>query len=124
MDPISDQLIIDAIKKRLLREVESGSFGGVVNNVYGNSMGAAAPSAGAATSGSPADIVSGMDPGDFDYYVDISRQDLEPGDVDPLTGQPVTRKGWAKSVHRHRKPKGSGGGRGPDDDDDRKKKSR
>lgn len=104
-EDLSDAGLLKAVRRRLLgelaakREREANSQK-IVNNVYG--------------SGGPQHMGGGLaekmhgtgevDPGLYDYFVDIDRQDKE---LNPETGKPA---GWKKSVHRYRTPKGDGGG--------------
>ena len=46
-------------------------------------------------------ISQGMSPEDLDYWVDITRRDLD--ELNPNTGKPA---GWNKKVHRYTEPKG------------------
>ena len=110
MDPqqeISDQALIQAMRKRILDEIARRSDAEkIVNNVYGGSIGGSGVM----------DRLGGADqasPDDNSYFVDILRQNYEPGDeaemVDPNTGMPVKKPlphgGWAKRVHRFSAPK-------------------
>jgi hypothetical protein len=106
---ISDIDLIRAIRKRMLDEIGSrGDAERIVNNIYGGSLpsgGGVMDQLGGAASSSPEE--------DRDYFVDIMRQNFEPGDeaefLDPQTGQPVKRPmergGWQKRVHRFSAPK-------------------
>lgn len=100
-DPsLNDQALIAAIRKRLLREIDS-SGGGAANSVINNY----APAGGSATSGTghmgdDSSTTSGLmeklmgNPGDYDYNVDIEREN--------------TPTGWTKKVHRYRQEKKKG----------------
>lgn len=122
MDPmeqeISDQALIQEIRKRLLDEIRGGKRGGdaerIVNNIYGGGVaGSGSPMQGG---GGVMDRMGGpgeMSPEDHDYFVDILRQDIGEGGqadfVDPTTGQPTSQAmpqgGWRKRVHRFSVPK-------------------
>lgn len=100
---ISDEQIVAAIRRRLLDEVSQRSGGqSITNNVYGGSVGGQ-PSSGQGGGildrfggGQGGSGVSG--PEDKDYFVDILREELQPGDV--VDGQEIKRPGWRKKVHR------------------------
>lgn len=106
---ITEQALLQAIKRRILEEIKDRQRAAapIVNNVYGNHQGAGG-GAGGLTGSLGYGGEQGGNPDDFDYMVDISRQDMQPGDIDPTTGQPFTREGWIKRVHRHRKKKVTG----------------
>ncbi len=85
MDEINDEMLIQAMRKRLLDQIaaQGGGSQSVVNNVYGGGISEAQGAGG------------GPDPSDRDYFVDIMREDLP--EINAATGKP---KGWKKSVHR------------------------
>lgn len=94
--PLDDQLLVQAMRKRILDEINKREQqAAIVNNVYG---GGGQPS----QMHGVADQMTGMSEGEdpYDYFVDITRKDLP--DINPATGKPL---GWEKSVHRHRKKK-------------------
>jgi hypothetical protein len=80
----------------------------IVNNVYGGQQ---IPDGGGIQAGMHGS--EGADPGDRSYFVDILRQDYEPGDTaqfyDPESGGPsdveLQHGGWGKRVHRFSVPK-------------------
>jgi hypothetical protein len=90
--PITDDVLLDAIRKRYLREIEKENQASSINNIINNSP-ASAPGMAAA--------MGGVTPDDSDYYVDILREDLP--DINPATGKPA---GWNKSVHRYKRKPG------------------
>jgi hypothetical protein len=108
---VTDQALIAAIRKRMLEDIEKRKeAASIVNNVYGSGA-AGAP-------GGVMDRLSGgaegdMSPEEQSYFVDILRQNYDPGDeaemIDPETGEPIKRPlprgGWAKRVHRFSAPK-------------------
>lgn len=95
-DPLSDQALVRAARKRLLAEIErKEAQSAIVNNVYG-SGGGVSERLGINDLAPPA--AGEDDP--YGYYVDIIRRDL--ADKDPDTGKPV---GWEKKVHRYAKKK-------------------
>lgn len=95
---ITDAILVQAMRKRLLEEISSGrspvEAARIVNNIYGGSPSGqnGVVEAMAAQGGLP----GSEDP--FDYFVDINREDV----IDPQTGE---KKGWSKKVHRYRAPK-------------------
>ena len=101
MDDVNDQMLIAAMRRKIMREIEREQGGAtpIVNNVYGGHLGGIAGQ-------QPA---QGADMGDdYDYLVDIARENVEPGDIDPSDpeGQrKFQRDGWFKRVHRYRVPK-------------------
>jgi hypothetical protein len=100
-----DDVLLAAIRKRLLREIErenearqAGGGGGggggassIVNNVYGGSLGGGV----AGQLGNAQE----MTPEERDYFVDIARQNVPEGDEEMPHG------GWRKSVHRYTQDK-------------------
>lgn len=107
-DPITDERLIQAIRKRLLDEIAEQSGGGAVinNNVYGGTQ---IPSGGVQGMMQDAD----MSPEDRSYFVDILKREYEPGDTtqfyDPNVGDvtdvPLQHGGWGKQVHRFSVPR-------------------
>ena len=104
---ISDMDLVAAIRRRMLEDIQAKKDAEkIVNNIYGGPVGGGVMD----QLGGPA---SPSPEGDRDYFVDILRQDYEPGDeamvIDPETGQPVPKKldrgGWQKRVHRFSSPK-------------------
>lgn len=95
MDPeITDAMLIAAARKRLLDEIGQGRGGGAItNNVYGG--GIPSGDGGGMLGGSGPSAIA---PEDRDYFVDILREELQPGDL--VDGEPMTRPGWRKKVHR------------------------
>jgi hypothetical protein len=94
----SDALLLAAIREKILNEIKSQSGrSSVVNNVYGGAI----PHAGSGVSEQMG--ASEIDPGDFDYMVDIERNPV----IDPNTGTAV-EGAWKKKVHRYRQPKQPG----------------
>jgi hypothetical protein len=100
---VNDDVLLAAIRKRLLREIEderrASDAAQIVNNVYGGPMEARGG------------IHEELAPDDMEYYVDITRKDLP--ETNPETGKPV---GWEKKVRRWRQKAG-------DDPTDPQKKS-
>lgn len=90
-----------AIRERALEDMRARREAAVVNNVYGGGL--QHPSGGVMgmLGNEPRSPQHEIDPGAFDYYVDIKRKDLP--EINPETGKPM---GWEKSVHRYRHPKG------------------
>ncbi len=90
---IDDQMLIQAVRERLMDELKKKSDAqSIVNNVYGSPMaggqGVMGALGGEGGQGSP-------DPReDGDYFVDIMRENLDPNDPS---------KGWKKNVHRYKK---------------------
>lgn len=107
---ITDDDLVRAIRARMLEDIKKKADAErIVNNVYGGPIvgGGIAEQMGP----QPGDPVGS--PADRDYFVDIMRQDYEPGDeamvIDPATGQQIPQKlargGWSKRVHRFSSPK-------------------
>ncbi len=93
--PLTEMDLVEAAKRRILRELEREQAAQVVNNLtQGGGMGGG-------QSQSIQDMMGSGTPEDWDYFVDITREDLP--DVNPATGKP---KGWKKSVHRFTNRKG------------------
>ena len=108
---ITDEDLVRAIRSRILEDIKKKADAErIVNNVYGGPIagGAISEQMGAGQPGG-----AGGDPADRDYFVDIMRQDYDPGDevmvIDPTTGervpQQLARGGWSKRVHRFSAPK-------------------
>lgn len=108
-DPITDERLLQAIRKRLLDEIAEQQSGGtnvINNNVYG---GGQIPSGGVEAMMQD----SGIDPEDRSYFVDILKREFEPGDstqfydpnVGDVTDVPLQHGGWGKQVHRFSVPK-------------------
>lgn len=76
-----------ALRERLLEEIRGGRQSQIVNNLYGASGGASAPSS----------IREAMNPADYNYFVDITREDV----LDPEGN----KAGWKKRVKRYADPK-------------------
>lgn len=99
-DELNDAALIRAARKRLLREIEGqaakeAASQKIINNVYGGGgvmdrLGGGGPP--------PPASADGEDP--YDYFVDITRKDLD--ELNPHTGKPA---GWEKKVHRYRHEK-------------------
>lgn len=108
---ITDQALIQAARRRLLEEIgQRKEVEKIVNNVYGGGVG------GGLTDKMGQEGGGGGSPEDMDYFVDILRQNYEPGQeadtIDPETGMPIKQKmgsgGWSKRVHRFAAPKKKG----------------
>jgi hypothetical protein len=97
MDDQYNQQLQEAIRRRLLEEVEGkrGGAASVVNNVYGSA-------GGGGQGGGLMDSWGGGGGEERDYFVDILREDLD--EINEATGKP---KGWRKKVHRFTTPRGS-----------------
>lgn len=92
--PIDDQMLIEAVRQRLLEELKGGGGAkGIVNNVYGSPMAGGSGIMGALGGESAGDS---PDPRgeDADYFVDIMREAIDPENP---------QVGWKKSVHRYKK---------------------
>jgi hypothetical protein len=94
--PLTEMDLVEAAKRRILRELEREQAAQVVNNLTQGGGGM-----GGAQGQSIQDMMGSGTPEDWDYFVDITREDLP--DVNPATGKP---KGWKKSVHRFTNRKG------------------
>ena len=111
-DSITDERLIQAIRKRLLDEIgqQQGGANVINNNVYGG--GSQIPSGGVQAMMQD----QGIDPEDRDYFVDILKREYGDGDqanfYDPESGEqsPVDlpQGGWGKQVHRFSTPKKKG----------------
>lgn len=99
-----DGEILRIAKERLLRELdERNGHHAVVNNVYGGHGGGGgsggnsnSSSGGSGSGGSIQEKMSEIDPGDYDYNVDIERRPFYHGDK---------IVGWNKKVKRYREKK-------------------
>lgn len=90
---VTADMIRQAILRRHLEEIQHAELARgqeqhqhVINNLYGGG-------------GGMSGVREQMDPDDNDYFVKITRRDLD--EKDPDTGKPV---GWEKKVHRYRQP--------------------
>lgn len=109
-DDLSDQSLIKAVRRRLLEELQRKEQEKIVNNIYGGQV---VPEKSGIMENMAGQDGGDITPEDRDYFVDILRQNYDPGDeaqvIDPTTGQPVTQKldrgGWQKRVHRFTKKK-------------------
>lgn len=104
-DQISDQMLIAAARKRLLAELAGGGGGGdaarIVNNVYG--AGGGSGGGGGVFEGLQGGGAGGGGEDPFDYFVDITRENVPEGGQNPLDpDQTLAGGGWAKRVHRFR----------------------
>lgn len=107
-DQYSDDALLQMVRKRIARELEEQRGGQVVtNNVYGGG-GGGPPQGGGLTEQMAQDPGGGSSsPEDYDYFVDIARENLEAGDPDPMDPErKLNREGWRKRVHRYRTPAG------------------
>lgn len=107
---LTDADLVKAIRQRMLDDIrKKADAERIVNNIYGGPVaggGVMDQMGGGASGGSPS-------PEDRDYFVDIMRQDYDPGDeamvIDPTTGEKIPQKlargGWSKRVHRFTSPK-------------------
>ena len=94
---VGDDQLIQAVRKRLLRDIAEKHEAQHISNVINNHQGGGHGGLMEAMNGGQHE-----DPALFDYMVDIEKHDI-PG---AEGGKPV---GWKKSVHRHRSPKGLAG---------------
>lgn len=99
---LNDDELIQALRQRIKEQIASlGASGSPasINNYVGGM-----PS-------QPYGITGGMlaqndsEPDDSDYFVDISRRDVEPL-LDEKTGKVIQPGGWDKKVHRFKTKKG------------------
>lgn len=99
-------MLLNALRRRMKRQLESENGGAtpITQNFYqgGGGGGGMGGGRGMMEGG---DMPS--DPRDMSYLVDITREDIEPGDTyDTSEGQRTAkRKGWRKIVHRFATPK-------------------
>lgn len=96
-DPVTEELLLQAMRKKILREIDREQQASIVNNVY--SGGGATPVGGVMQALGNNSGEEEIDPGMFDYFVDIEREPAFHNEA----GKP---EGWKKKVHRYRKPKG------------------
>jgi hypothetical protein len=98
---ITDAVLLEAVRKRILDQIANQQQGNPIYNMIGTQDLPATRGVGDAISRLQAPAAGGGDvsPDDFDYMVDIMRQNL-PEDE---TGK---SPGWTKKVHRYRTPKG------------------
>ena len=105
--PITDAVLLEAIRQRMMDEIGKQRETNVINNLIGGGSDALPAVRGSRGVGefvgqaNPSSAGEGLSPEDMDYLVDITREDL-PG-LNPDTGKP---RGWKKTVHRYRAPKG------------------
>lgn len=91
---IDDQMLIQAVRERLMDELKKKSDAqSIVNNVYGSPMAGGQGIMGALGGEGGQDS---PDPrgDDADYFVDIMRENLDPENPGA---------GWKKKVHRYKK---------------------
>ena len=89
---ITEEILLQAIRKRLLEEIQGRrERRNVIQNIIGGGGGMRG------RVGQPPTQQQAIDPGMFDYYVDILKEDI----LGP-EGKPI---GWRKNVHRFREPK-------------------
>lgn len=109
-DQITEKMLLNALRRRLLEELQAKrEERATIQNIIGGGAGAGG---GRGLydqfAGSPG-VPSPVDPGQYDYLVDIIRRQIPEGatEVDPVTGEPVSypEGGWSKRVHRYRQPK-------------------
>lgn len=106
MTTITDQGLIEALRRRMMRELEHGQHGGggVTNNVYGGHIPSMGAGGGDGGDGGMLGRMGQMEenPRDQQYFVDIARENLGPGDEYEMGGEKHTAKhgGWKKRVHR------------------------
>lgn len=104
-EDINDQVLAHALKRRMMRDLEERGMGGatqITNNNIGSGGGGGGGGGGMMGGGEMPE-----DPRDMQYFVDIVRENLEPGDeYDTADGKrKATRNGWRKQVHRFVVPK-------------------
>lgn len=115
------RMLREAIRDRILNEVRKPrDVERIVNNVYGGALTGSDKNQGLG-GGVTGEMAKDMTPEELDYYVKISREDMD--ELNPLTGKP---KGWVKKVKRFTRPKGSPDefGFDPDIEPNEKKKSK
>lgn len=97
---VNDQMLLEAIRQKMLDDIKQKNAANAIYNIVGGSGSPSSGSGvGAAMGGlGPMSEAGADDP--FDYLVDITRKDL---DETNAQGKP---KGWTKTVHRYRTPKG------------------
>ncbi len=95
---IDDNALVQAVRKRLLRELEAKQQMAEIHNTINNHQeggGAGHGGLAAAMNGGPAR----EDPDLMNYLIDIQKTD----DINPETGKTM---GWKKTVRRHVEPRG------------------
>lgn len=80
----------EAIRARILEEIKANRQAQIINNVYGGG-GAQAPAS------SVREAMAGFDPKDYNYFVDITREDVMSPEGEKM--------GWKKRVKRYADPK-------------------
>ncbi len=99
---LDDKALVQAARKRILRELEAQHMASQIHNTINNSQG----DRGGGGGGGLMEAMNGggkEDPELYDYLVDIEKRDI-PGEEEG--SKPV---GWTKKVHRHRDLKGRSG---------------
>lgn len=92
-----NELLRQAIRDRILNEVKRPrDVEKVINNVYGG------PLTTEKNQGLGGGVMAEMSPEDRDYWVEITREDLD--EINPATKKP---KGWTKKVKRYTTPRGA-----------------
>lgn len=100
---IDDDRLVQAVRQRLLRDLQAKNEAHQVSNVINNNQyGGHGAGGGGGLMGAMNGAPPPEDPSLFDYLVDIEKRDI-PGEGG---GKPV---GWTKRVHRHRDEKGKTG---------------
>ena len=97
--PITDAVLLEAMRGRILDEIKRNQQANVINNMIGG--GHEGVPAVRGVGAEMARATGGQDevsPDDFDYMVDIMRENL-PADESGKS------PGWSKKVHRYRTPK-------------------
>ncbi len=114
-DQISDQMLIEAARKRLMQELAGGGGGQspkIMNNIYGAGGGQPPGGGGMFEGGMGGGGGQGGGEDPFDYFVDIERRDVFGDPVDTkdakgnVVGSYTPKLGWDKKVHRFRGSKG------------------
>lgn len=90
---VDDDTLVQAVRKRLLREIGSQHEAHSISNVINNHGGGGGLME-AMNSGS-----GGENPDLMNYLIDIEKKD----DINPETGKAM---GWKKTVRRHVEPRG------------------
>lgn len=104
-EDVNDQILMSALKRQMKRRLDSEN-GGATPITQNFQMGG-----GGGGGGGGRGMLEGgeapMDPREMQYFVDIVREELEPGDTyeTPEGERKATRKGWRKMVHRFASPK-------------------
>lgn len=98
-EQVTDDMLLAAIRQRILDEINrKEQQAQIINQIYGGKGGESPQGQAGGVMGALGNA-SGMSPEDYNYYVDISRQDV----FDPQ--DPSRRIGWDKKVHRYKEPK-------------------